>query len=123
MASVERWRAACGLAVWLAVGSAAPLALAHEFHVSSAEVEHNRESGKLEVALRVLPEDLEAALSRGRDRAVRLEVTAGVDALITAYLTHNFRVAGPGGEPRPVEWGRQGSLLPGGLALLRDPDR
>lgn len=79
-------------------------AAAHEFHTSTAEVEHNRDSGKLEVALRVIPEDLEEALSRGRDRPVRLEVTEGVDALITAYLAARFRVEGPDGEPRPVTW-------------------
>lgn len=104
MASLDLRRAAFALLALGAFSAVAHEAAAHEFHTSTAEVEHNRQSGHLEVALRVIPEDLEEALSRGRDRPVRLEVTEGVDALITAYLAARFRVEGPDGEPQPVVW-------------------
>ena len=96
---VERRLAVCGLLVALALPTAA-----HEYHASSAEIEFNRESGRLEIALQVIPEDLETALSAGRDRPVRLEATPDVDALITAYLADRFRVTGPSGEPQPILW-------------------
>ncbi len=78
-------------------------ATAHEYHVSLAEVEHNPETGHLEVALKVLPEDLEEAVSGTRGTAVRLEAD-GADELLAAYLESRFRVRDPAGEAQPLTW-------------------
>ncbi len=77
---------------------------AHEYHASTAEVEHNPESCRVEVALQVIPEDLEAALSRDAGQAGWLDKTGHVDQQIGAYLSAHFRVVGPSGESQPIVW-------------------
>jgi Domain of unknown function (DUF6702) len=88
----------------LALAIFAWTASAHEYHASLAEVELNADTGHLEIALRVIPEDLEAALTAKHGAAVRLEVTDGVDAMIVDYLASRFRVVGASGEPQPITW-------------------
>ncbi len=64
----------------------------------------NAESGRLEVALRVFPDDLEEALSRRANRRIDLEKTKDVDDLIVAYLKEVFTVrpALPKKEPKQL---------------------
>ncbi len=69
----------------------APVA-AHPFHVTTAEVELNRETASLEVALRVGLEDLERALSLARGRKVHLETEPDVQDQIEAYVRTHFTV-------------------------------
>ncbi len=88
------------LTTLVVVGSAS----AHEYHLSAAEVELNPDTHRLEVALKMIPEDLEVALAEGRDGAVHLDATEGVDELIQSYLAPRFRVVGPSGEPQPIMW-------------------
>ncbi len=76
---------------------------AHEYHASLAEVELNAESGRLEVALRVIPEDFEAVLGAKLGRSVRLEA-ADVDSVIAEYLESRFLVAGESRTPQPIVW-------------------
>ena len=84
---------------------------AHPFHVSLAEVEFNAESGKLEVALRVYPLDLEKALTLHAARRISIDDEPEVDALIAAYLKDRFRVTGADGKPASIEWvGRELSV-------------
>ncbi len=87
------------LAGWLLAG---PLA-AHSYHTTVAEVTLNADAGRLEVALRALPEDLERALERHSGQRVRLELTAGVDESIMAYLRDHFVVT-QAGERRALTW-------------------
>lgn len=68
----------------------AAYAAAHPFHTSVAETEWNAETKRLEVALRVTPEDLEAALTKRAEANVRLEDAEGVDELIVEYLNEHF---------------------------------
>ena len=56
--------------LWCA-GRARP-ARAHPYHVSLAEAHHRSERGRLEVSLRMTPEDLDAELGRRLGRAVEL---------------------------------------------------
>lgn len=74
----------------------APAATAHPYHVSFAEAEANPETERLEVAMRVFPEDLEEAIERmtGR-RSVDLERTEDIDDLITRYLARTFLLRDP----------------------------
>lgn len=84
----------------------ASVAFAHPFHTSIAETEWNAETKRLEIALRVSPEDLETALSKQSENKVRLEDSAGVDDLIVAYLNEHFMLCKPTSgdeEPQPLE--------------------
>ncbi len=85
-----------------AVGLAAG-AQAHPFHASRAEVDYRPECGCLEVALSVVPEELEAALARISGRRLPLESPATVPEIL-AYLKPRFVASPPGGEPLPIEW-------------------
>ncbi len=78
-------------------------AVAHPFHASLAEVDYRAECGCLEVALRVTPEDLEAALGRLDGRRLPLEAPES-EARILAYLKSRFLVTPPGEKPLPIEW-------------------
>lgn len=90
------------MSAWLA--TSAVDAAAHPFHVSVAEAEWNAETRRLEVALRLAPEDLEAALSQRSDTKVRLEDSEQVDAMIVDYLNAHFslRKTNEEEEPRPL---------------------
>lgn len=95
--------AVAGLAL-LFVSSPAPGARAHTFHASLAEVEHNAAEKRVEIAIRLFADDLEAALSRETGRRVRLDATPSVDAAILSYLAKHFVVTGADGAPLRLEW-------------------
>lgn len=79
-------------------------AVAHPYHASLAEVDYNPERQNLEVALRVLPEELEAVLSERAGKAVNLDATEDVDALIVAYLNETFRLLTDQAPSPPLQW-------------------
>jgi hypothetical protein len=81
------------LTVSLSLGALAPRCDAHPFHASIAEAEFNVKTGKLEVALRLHPVDLEAALRDIHGKAVDLDNTKNIDDLILNYLNTHFRIA------------------------------
>lgn len=98
-------RGTAALAWVLALGLSAE-ARAHPFHASRAEVDYRAECRCLEVALAVVPEELEAALERISGRRVPLEAPEA-QAEILDYLKARFVVSPvgpPGGEPLPIEW-------------------
>lgn len=85
-----------GLAAMVLV-AAADLS-AHPSHSSFAEVEWS-ERGTLDVALKVIPEDLERALSTQARRTMVLVDTPEVRSVLSAYLQQHFRLlhsASPG---------------------------
>ncbi|MEP7009250.1 MAG: DUF6702 family protein [Acidobacteriota bacterium] len=87
--------------LWLSAG-----ARAHPFHASHAEVDYRADCGCLEVALAVVPEELEAALERMSGRRIPVE-SPEAESEIVDYLKTRFVVAPvgpPGGEPLPIEW-------------------
>ena len=65
-------------------------ASAHPFHISNAECTFNAETGKVEIALRVWPVDLERGLSRMVDHPVDLVKDPDVDKLLLRYLDENL---------------------------------
>jgi hypothetical protein len=73
-------------------------AAAHPFHVSVAEAEWNAETKRLEVAMRVAPEDLESALTNRAETKVKLEESEDVDQQITDYLNAHFTLRTPKAE-------------------------
>ena len=85
---------ALGLLLLLAHGGSAA---GHPFHASYAELSRSRAGDALQVALRVIPEDLETALSRTAGRPVRLDPEAPAAALIEAYLDRHFRLRAAAG--------------------------
>ena len=93
------------LLTFVMVWACAPLpAQAHPSHVAIAEVEWNRETGNLEVAMRLRPEDVEDALSRMlRSERVDLERTKDVDKHLAAYLTPHFTVAA-NDQRQTIQW-------------------
>ena len=78
---------------------------AHPFHITIAEADYNKESGTLEVALRIYnPGDLEEALGLRAGERVNLETTEGVDDLIAEYLDETLIVEDASGEKAAIEW-------------------
>lgn len=94
MAVADRLRPAlvalvCALAL-------AGVACAHPYHVVFAEAEANPDSERLQIAMRVFPEDLERALERMSERRqVDLERTEDVDELIARYLARTVLLRDP----------------------------
>ena len=78
----------------------------HPFHVSFSEADYNFESGRLEVALRVHPADLEEVLRRRSGRRVDLDSEGEevLDRLLSAYAAERFLVASAGGGRGKLEW-------------------
>ena len=76
----------------------------HPGHESFAEIELNRQTGNLQVALCVWPEDLESALRKFSRTAVSLD-DADVDKTLVAYLKKRFIVrAQCDGAPLEIRW-------------------
>ena len=77
----------------LLVSNAAPTS-AHPSHTTVSEAEFNAETGRLEVALRLAPEDLEAVLSLRESRKLVLEREPHkeLEKLCAAYLSETFRI-------------------------------
>ena len=92
---------ACLLALVLGAGHAGGVA-AHPFHASYAELSWNDAGDTLQVALRVIPEDLESALSRAAGGPVVLDPDAPPAPLIEDYLGRHFRVSAAGGTGAPA---------------------
>jgi Domain of unknown function (DUF6702) len=85
----------------------AAVAQAHPYHTSFAEIDWNEAGDALEVSLRVLPEDLETALTWRAGKAVVLAQNAEVQAQVAAYLQEHFQVlaedsASGAGTPLPL---------------------
>lgn len=96
-------RLAVALLALLALCAAAPRAGAHPYHVAFLEAEANPETGRLEVAMRVFPEDLEraAALRLGMER-VSLEKTPDIGDILSDYLARTILLRDPDApEPDP----------------------
>lgn len=123
------------LLIPLALGVLPTAALAHPVHTSLAEADYHADTHRLEIALRVFADDLEAALSAQAGRKVSLEKTAPaeLDTLVQTYLAAHFTVRAPTGGPAlPFRWvGRElkdrdnelwlyfETVLPGGLQGAR----
>ena len=84
---------------------AAPVA-AHPLHISHAEADYNRDTGRLEVALKVFADDFESKLTVRTGHRISLEKTpaAELDALCLAELVATFTVKSRDGAPQPLHW-------------------
>jgi len=64
----------------------------HDFHASLAEVEWNQRARKIEVSLRLFPDDFEKALSLAEGRAIRLEKSNSAAAM-ERYVGKRFVIS------------------------------
>ena len=78
-------------------------ASAHPFAVTLTEVEVNAKERRLEVAMRVYPEQLERGLSRAAGKNVSIESDDDIDKRIAEYLARHFAVLPPASEERQEE--------------------
>ncbi|MDX1928734.1 MAG: DUF6702 family protein [Pirellulaceae bacterium] len=62
----------------------------HPFHVSTAEVEFNAKTKRLEVGLKCQTTDLERALRLMAGKKIDIESDPQVDELVKRYVTENF---------------------------------
>ena len=76
----------------------------HPFHISVAEIEYNQETGKLEFALRVWPEDLEKALSQSSRKQIDLDKTKEIDEMVFQYLQKNIDVVAADKKKCKLTW-------------------
>lgn len=149
--SPVRRRPATSLAIALIASYAAAWfgpapAQAHPFHVTIAEATRNAETKRIEVALRLWPEDLEAALTKLqtelRDKApggisapaqerehpaagdlparINLDTTPDIDLLIAAYLDRIFLLAPPSerSPSEPPAWDAPAQPAPRATRIL-----
>lgn len=82
---------------------AAPLARAHPLHTAHADLELNRDTRRLEIAVRLIADDLLAALNTGRATPLSYEKTpaAELDAALVRYVTTHLALT-PAGASAPV---------------------
>lgn len=79
--------------------------LLHPFHISFAEAQWNETGNRLNVALRLDPRDLDAALSASTGRRIVLEKESEARAaeLLTEYLRDAIFITGSAAEARATE--------------------
>ena len=68
----------------------------HPYHVSVTEIYQNPESGKLEITLKTIPEDLIQALEKAAKQRLYIGETreeTSVHAIITTYLKNHFSLS------------------------------
>ena len=65
---------------------------AHPYHVSIAEVKYNTKTQNLEIALKLISDDLEKTLSELAGKPVVINQTPEVKKQLEAYLKNNFRL-------------------------------
>lgn len=85
---------------WL-IGLWAQLASAHPFHSSLAQIDWAADGNALEISLRVTPEELESAVSRGGTQLV-LEHEPQQSPRLQQYLAQTFVIADEGGASHPL---------------------
>lgn len=76
----------------------------HPNHFSLTEVEWNPESERYEVALSVWPLDLEAAVSRMRDRPTNLATVQNLDRILADYIEQSFVVSNNNNARHAIHW-------------------
>jgi len=77
---------------------------AHKFHASLAEAEYNDRDRRVEISLRLFPDDLEEALGRSSGIRVRLDDTPNVDRRAVAYLRERLALVDRDGHALDLEW-------------------
>lgn len=79
---------------------------AHPIHTSYAEVDYRAGPERLEVAIRVFTDDMEAVLSKQTGHKITVATTprAELDALLLAYVRERFAVKTRAGAAQTLTW-------------------
>jgi hypothetical protein len=67
----------------------------HPIHVSTSNIEYNKQDGKLEVICTIFTDDFEAALAKQNPVKIDLQKTemhAAMDVLVKKYITANLQI-------------------------------
>lgn len=89
---------------WGLLAACCVLASAHPLHVSLTEAGYNRDSQRLELAVRLFPDDFAESLSHHMGRPVSIEELARLAGPALAYLKKHFVVLSASGEPLALSW-------------------
>lgn len=81
-----------------------PSAAWHPQPTTLLEAQLDAESGALEVALHVVPADLETTLTRALGRSIRLDREAALEDLLSAHVQEHFRVVDAHGKTAAFTW-------------------
>ncbi len=79
---------------------------AHPFHASATEATFNRETGLVEIGVRLFPDDVELALTHFAGKKIVLEKTPAteLDALLLAWLDTQLSFSPAKGQPGHLTW-------------------
>ncbi|PCJ53205.1 MAG: hypothetical protein COA70_09760 [Planctomycetota bacterium] len=76
----------------------------HSVATTQLEMEVDQESGALEIALHLSPNDLETCLTQWNGRAIRLDKEENIDELITVYLQAHLSILNAEQEAASFTW-------------------
>jgi hypothetical protein len=76
---------------------------AHKFYASFVTMNFNPQEQLVEITMRIFPDDLEAALRKQQNKAVHLDKSKEVAAMIMAYLRKTFELK-KAGRVLPLRW-------------------
>lgn len=79
-------------------------AAAHPYSTSRGEIDWNAESGRFEVALAVLPEELVQIVGDELGKPFFLDASAECDRAIAGYLNRHFALKTAEGDAARLEW-------------------
>ena len=77
---------------------------AHALKLSVTEATYNRDSGRLELAVRLFADDLEEALTKDSGRRVPIDKPELLAPAASAYLRKHLKVRSAGGEVQSLSW-------------------
>lgn len=79
-------------------------AVAHPLHLTVSEVTYNRDTAKLEVAMRFFPDDLETVLTKEAGRPVSVSKPEDIASNVLPYLKRTWLTKATNGKASTVEW-------------------
>lgn len=82
----------------------ATLARAHPLKLSVTEANFNRETGRLELAIRFFSDDLEETLSKDAGKRVPVDKPDALAAAALAYLKKHLHIVSADGAAQTIEW-------------------
>ncbi len=94
-------RLSCFVALFLGLTAALH---AHALKLSVTEATYNRDTGRLELAVRLFADDLEEALTKDTGRRVPVDKPELLTPAADAYLRKHFIVKSADGAPQQLVW-------------------
>lgn len=78
--------------------------LAHTFHQSHSEINHNTDEQTLEIVIQLHVDDIEAYLTLKYDRQIDLAAELEPRKLLEPYINSVFALLDESGKPLPLKW-------------------